>query len=110
MRVHIGPCGPLEPHCLTGNGLPVAPMRSGGRAPLHPVQGATVAPFRNFSLPWGLVLGFGILRDIPGWWIAAGTLLVVGWGHAMLQLERRKQWRDPAPQPAPVPDRPLPKG
>ncbi len=76
----------------------------------HLAQGATVAPFRYFSLLWGVVLGYTIWGDIPDWWIAAGTLLVVGSGLAMLQLERRKQRRGRASQPAPVPDRPVPRG
>jgi drug/metabolite transporter (DMT)-like permease len=64
----------------------------------HLAQGATVAPFRYFSLLWGVVLGYTIWGDIPDWWIAAGTLLVVGSGLAMLQLERRKHRRAPVPQ------------
>lgn len=57
----------------------------------HLAEGATVAPFRYFSLLWGVVLGYAIWGDIPDWWIAGGTVLVVGSGLAMLQLERRKK-------------------
>jgi drug/metabolite transporter (DMT)-like permease len=56
----------------------------------HLAEGATVAPFRYFSLLWGVVLGFGIWGDIPDAFIIAGTVLVVGSGLAMMQLERRK--------------------
>ena len=57
----------------------------------HLAQGATVAPFRYFSLLWGVVLGYAIWGDIPDWWIAAGTLLVVGSGLAMMRRERPKR-------------------
>ncbi len=56
----------------------------------HLAEGATVAPFRYFSLIWGVVLGFTIWGDIPDIWIIAGTLLVVGSGLAMAQWERWK--------------------
>jgi drug/metabolite transporter (DMT)-like permease len=56
----------------------------------HLAEGATVAPFRYFSLLWGVVLGFAIWGDIPDAFIIAGTVLVVGSGLAMMQLERRK--------------------
>lgn len=59
----------------------------------HLAEGATVAPFRYFSLLWGVVLGFAIWGDIPDNWIIAGTTLVVGSGLAMMQLERRKKRR-----------------
>lgn len=59
----------------------------------HLAEGATVAPFRYFSLLWGVVLGFAIWGDIPDNWIVAGTTLVVGSGLAMMQLERRKKRR-----------------
>ena len=59
----------------------------------HLAEGATVAPFRYFSLLWGVVLGFAIWGDIPDNWIIAGTTLVVGSGFAMMQLERRKKRR-----------------
>ena len=59
----------------------------------HLAEGATVAPFRYFSLMWGVVLGFAIWGDIPDIWIISGTTLVVGSGLAMIQLERRKKAR-----------------
>ena len=59
----------------------------------HLAEGATVAPFRYFSLLWGVVLGFAIWGDIPDAFIAAGTVLVIGSGLAMMQLQRRNQRR-----------------
>ncbi len=59
----------------------------------HLAEGATVAPFRYFSLLWGVVLGFAIWGDIPDIWIVGGTILVVGSGLAMMQFERWKRGR-----------------
>lgn len=57
----------------------------------HLAEGATVAPFRYFSLIWGVVLGFAIWGDIPDAYIIAGSLLVVGSGLAMMQLEKQRR-------------------
>jgi drug/metabolite transporter (DMT)-like permease len=58
-----------------------------------PAPDATVAPFRYFSLLWGVVLGFAVWGDIPDWWIACGTALVIGSGLAMMKLEHRNRRR-----------------
>lgn len=57
----------------------------------HLAEGATVAPFRYFSLIWGVVLGFAIWGDLPDAFIVAGTVLVVASGLAMMRFERRSR-------------------
>ncbi|KAB2851360.1 MAG: DMT family transporter [Hyphomicrobiaceae bacterium] len=47
-----------------------------------------VAPFRYTAVPFSLVVGFAIWRDLPDVWSIAGTLLVIAAGLYTLHRER----------------------
>lgn len=49
---------------------------------------SVVAPFRYTSVPFSLVVGFAVWRDLPDSWSVAGTLLVISAGLYTLHRER----------------------
>ena len=52
-------------------------------------EAATVAPFEYTALPLAIFWGWAIWGDLPGPWVSAGTVLIVGAGLPVLLHERR---------------------
>jgi drug/metabolite transporter (DMT)-like permease len=51
-------------------------------------QVTTLAPFKYFSLIWGIGIGFAVWGDIPDSWTLAGSSLIIGSGLYILHRER----------------------
>ena len=49
---------------------------------------SVIAPFRYTSVPFSLVVGFAVWRDLPDGWSVAGTALVIAAGLYTLHRER----------------------
>ncbi len=61
-------------------------------------EAATVAPFEYAALPLAIFWGWAVWGHLPGPWVSAGILLIVGAGLTVFMRERRR--RAPPPRPA----------
>ncbi len=48
-------------------------------------EASLVAPFKYSSLLWAVLFGFLIWGDLPGLWVLAGSILVIGGGLYLLR-------------------------